>query len=897
MLKKPPAPQPVEPALPLPPIVEVPPVPPPVAALPIPQISAFPHFDEDDGTQELATDNSPPQPVTIERRDSLADLDMRLIEPPSPETGRGSPGPDSPRVKRITEIDPLALAEPKAAPQAIEEEWRSVVDPNTGKTYYWNKVTGKTTWKMPVATPPTEEKAKTEICGRCNREVETNLACTQCSKNCCFRCIVKVKSSTLGWSTRRPVCKDCLPALRDMLAEMKLNQNEESNELESFFKDTLGEPSPKVVAPSNPTAGQSLLAPISSVAVTGAGVAKELEDPTAGNEQALATVDALPQGDLMEGALNWISSATGEAIPHPGKFASSIRSGVLLCKLFDTLAPGLLKFNPAPSSVDEQKANVQIFLNACADYGMGPAMLFSPSDIGNAQQVTRTLKLLQLQHRYLQSRGIYLASQTETEHGVESGNQRLINKYQATDTTFHLMKATERKKQAQPPEFFQSEVDLRIEKENAKLEDSPYQVAGGTIVKLIERLTHPKFIDSEFIFEFMYSYRSFISSLELLGHFRHRFSAPASSEDERKIIRQRTCEVLAIWIEKASNDFEEVDMQKQFLHFLNSDIRAYDSAVANRLAKSIQQATISPFASFGKTASMITPPVIKPFGATLMSFSEKELARQLTLVEHQLYKVVEFSELIGLKWTKKPEEAPNLTSLIAHFNRVSGWVATTVIMEPKAKARAKLVAFFLHLAAEFLELNNLSGVMEVLSGLNNAAIGRLKKTWLSARKKPENVALWDKIAHLMKPEGNYKEYRQYLASLRPPCIPYIGLYLSDLTFIEDGNPDNLDSRPELINFKKFRMVSSIVKQILLYQTTQYSLMTETTIRSYIQNNLNTMTDKDLYEESLQIEPRDGAKPTIRKRSGTLSRRLRNSASPGKMKLTDAFVNTDSKELI
>jgi len=51
-------------------------------------------------------------------------------------------------------------------------------------------------------------------------------------------------------------------------------------------------------------------------------------------------------------------------------------------------------------------------------------------------------------------------------------------------------------------------------------------------------------------------------------------------------------------------------------------------------------------------------------------------------------------ELSGQAW-QKPDavvRAPNLMRFISHSNRVSGWVATSIVCQPKVRLRRKVMA-------------------------------------------------------------------------------------------------------------------------------------------------------------------------------------------------------------
>lgn len=50
--------------------------------------------------------------------------------------------------------------------------------------------------------------------------------------------------------------------------------------------------------------------------------------------------------------------------------------------------------------------------------------------------------------------------------------------------------------------------------------------------------------------------------------------------------------------------------------------------------------------------------------------------------------------------------------------------------------------------------------------------------------------------------------RDAISRCDPPSIPYVGMYLTDLSFIEEGTPNY--SPEGLLNFSKMRMVSDII---------------------------------------------------------------------------------------
>lgn len=69
------------------------------------------------------------------------------------------------------------------------------------------------------------------------------------------------------------------------------------------------------------------------------------------------------------------------------------------------------------------------------------------------------------------------------------------------------------------------------------------------------------------------------------------------------------------------------------------------------------------------------------------------------------------------------------------------------------------------------------------------------------------------------PMNNWKTARELLHRNGTPCIPYIGIFLTDLVYIDEANPDT-DRTPDgvtLINFDKHRKTATVIQVVMLHR--------------------------------------------------------------------------------
>jgi son of sevenless-like protein len=234
---------------------------------------------------------------------------------------------------------------------------------------------------------------------------------------------------------------------------------------------------------------------------------------------------------------------------------------------------------------------------------------------------------------------------------------------------------------------------------------------------------------------------------------------------------------------------------------------------------------------------------------SLLDIHPEEFARQITLLEHDLYKAIKPWEFLTHTQGKK---CANIMNLINRFNDVNKWVQTEILKGGETpKQRAVVFGKLLEICEHLKSLNNYNALMEIVSGLNASPIFRLKLTWAAIGSK--QVEAFRELEALVSSNSAYKNLRTKLHTIKPPCIPYMGMYLTDLTFINDGNPQYLEQG--YINFDKCRRLSAVIQEIIQYQQTPYCLKSVDEIQVYLRNLDFERDENRIYQLSLQLEER------------------------------------------
>lgn len=439
--------------------------------------------------------------------------------------------------------------------------------------------------------------------------------------------------------------------------------------------------------------------------------------------------------------------------------------------------------------------------------------------------------------------------------------------------------------------------------------NSQGQVTGGSLNAMVEQLTtHDTTPDLNFATTFYLTFRFFATARELTQALIERFDYVGDSPAVGKPVRLRICQCFKGWLETYWNAEADKDALDDIKHFAQQKLKPHLPSAADRLLELTRRITaayesgtvVEPLVSgVGKTSmlvdtkrdtdSAVPAPIISktslntlknrpenPCELSILDYDPLEIARQLCLMTSQVYCQIKPEELLRLGSSKKNPSKPSNVLSLQKFNTDLAYTVSDTILSPvEPKKRALIIKHWIRIAACCLETRNFECLMAIVESLRTSMIQRLKRTWEQVHKKVK--AKFDELKTIVDVDGNWTSLRHHVDEASAPCLPFLGIYLTDLTFIVGGNPSQRqipgtsstagDQAISVINFDKYARMAKVVGQIQRFQV-PYRFHAVPELQSWLEAYLHRMREShaemygSFHRRSHVLEPKDEHRPSI-----------------------------------
>lgn len=421
-------------------------------------------------------------------------------------------------------------------------------------------------------------------------------------------------------------------------------------------------------------------------------------------------------------------------------------------------------------------------------------------------------------------------------------------------------------------------------------------VMGGSLRALIEKLTaHQSTPDAMFVSAFYLTFRLFATPLEFSQALVDRFEYIGDTPHAAGPVRLRVYNVLKGWLEshwRHDRDNSALDYVSEFAHTtlmqtlpsagqrlvdLADKVSKVHGPIVPRLVSSMGK-TNTATAQYIHPDTPLPPPILGKkennllkqwkngeTSLSILDFEPMELARQLTIKECRIFCSILPEELLDTEWMKKSGSlAVNVRAMSTLSTDLANLVSDSILQLEEPKKRAVVIKHWVKIANKCLELNNYDSLMAIICSLNSSMIGRLKRTWEVVSQKTKTVL--DFLRGIVDVSRNYSVLRHRIQNHVPPCLPFVGTYLTDLTFVDHGNQPSRhlpteDGDMEVINFDKHMKTARIISELQRFQI-PYRLAEVPELQAWMQNELvrvRSNGEKSLqtfYRRSLVLEPRE-----------------------------------------
>ncbi|XP_044756860.1 guanine nucleotide-releasing factor 2 isoform X2 [Coccinella septempunctata] len=385
-----------------------------------------------------------------------------------------------------------------------------------------------------------------------------------------------------------------------------------------------------------------------------------------------------------------------------------------------------------------------------------------------------------------------------------------------------------------------------------KPEEEGPDIRGGTIDALIIQATKAT-KNGVFTYQeaFLTTYRTFITPFDLISKLIRRYNFFYYKTEKRPRSREAFALMVRVVSDLTSVDLDE-ELQQKLMNFVQQLISCGELTLAKALrVKHLERHEAKQRNAQG-ASNVLTSISLTPRTLTLLDFKSEQIAEQMTLLDAELFMKIEIPEVLIWAQEQNEERSPNLTLFTEHFNKMSYWARTKILQMNNKETREKYFLKFIKIMKHLRKINNFNSYLALLSALDSAPIRRLE--W----QKHVQEGLKEYCA-LIDSSSSFRAYRQALAETQPPCIPYIGLVLQDLTFVHIGNTNLLPDG--MINFSKRWQQFNIVENMKKFKKCTYSFKKNERIIQFFENFDDIIPEDAMWQLSESIKPRGGKKTT------------------------------------
>ena len=235
----------------------------------------------------------------------------------------------------------------------------------------------------------------------------------------------------------------------------------------------------------------------------------------------------------------------------------------------------------------------------------------------------------------------------------------------------------------------------------------------------------------------------------------------------------------------------------------------------------------------------------------VLNFKKEEIAQYLTCESYQLLSDIPECELYNKNFSKKDKDiiAPHIKKIFDRYEKLTYFIIEDICSYDHSSERVDVIEKWIRVAFVCLEYKNFNDLIMLNTLFCHYLLKKkLKKTWTKLSKKTLNYL--EKMNKICSGQQCYKKIRNEIFKCKGPYVPYIGILLKELTYIEEKNYI-LDNNN--INIKKLTELNRTISKFFEFKRYKYSFDKQKNLE--ILSNPTPRTSEEIEGIIKNLEPK------------------------------------------